>query len=70
MDNIKKLVSFLGYMDKTLFERKYKRIVHLIRILIQISTIMALMHFWNPGNRYFTFKNIDMTPSLKIMPRF
>jgi hypothetical protein len=70
MDNIKKLVSVLGYIDETLFETKYKRIVHLIRILVQISAVMALMHFWNPGYRYFTFEDIDMTPSLKTMPRF
>jgi hypothetical protein len=45
MDNIKKLVSILRYMDETLFETKYKRIVHLIRILVQISAVTALMHF-------------------------
>ena len=34
MDNIKKLMSVLGYMDETLFEKKYERIAHLIRILV------------------------------------
>jgi len=37
MDNIKKLVSVLEYVDETLFEKKYKRIAHLINISIQIS---------------------------------
>ena len=34
MDNIKKLVSVMGYADETLFERKYTRIAHLIRISV------------------------------------
>jgi hypothetical protein len=29
-------VSVLGHVDETLFEKKYKRIAHLIRILVQI----------------------------------
>jgi hypothetical protein len=32
LDNMKKLVSVLGYVDETFFERKYGRIAHLIRI--------------------------------------
>jgi len=34
MDNIKKLEVVLGYVDETLFERKYGRIAHLIRISV------------------------------------
>jgi hypothetical protein len=34
----------LGYVNETLFKRKYERIAHLIRILIQISSVDALMH--------------------------
>ena len=52
-------------MDETLFEREYKRIGNLIRILIRISLVNALMNFWNPGYKYFIFGDIDMTPTIK-----
>jgi hypothetical protein len=48
-----------------LFERKYERIAHLIRIPVQISAVKALMHFWNPGYICFTFGDIDMTPTIE-----
>jgi hypothetical protein len=65
VDQIKKLVSFLGYMDETLFARKYRRIAHVIRIPIQISAVKALRHFRNPGYRCFTFGDIDTTPTVE-----
>jgi hypothetical protein len=45
VDNIKKLMPILGYIDKTLFEKRYERIAHLIRIPINILMVKALMHF-------------------------
>jgi len=65
VDNIKKLVSVLGYVNETLFERKYERIAHLIGIPVQILAVKTLMHFWNPGYRYFTFGDVDMTPTIE-----
>jgi len=65
IDNIKKLAPILGYIDENLFEKKYGRIIHLIRIPVQISAVKALMHFWDPSYRCFTFGDIDMTPTLE-----
>jgi hypothetical protein len=45
IDNIKKLAPILGYIDENLFEKKYGRIVHLIRIPVQISAVKALLYF-------------------------
>jgi hypothetical protein len=65
IDSIKKLAPILGYIDENLFEKKYGRIAHLIRMSIQISVVKALMHFWDPSYRCFTFGDIDMTPTLE-----
>ena len=65
IDNIKKLVPILGYIDENLFEKKYGRIAYLLRIPVQISAVKALLHFWDPSYRCFTFGDIDMTPTLE-----
>jgi hypothetical protein len=65
VDTIKKLAPLLGYIDENLFENKYGRIAHLIRMPVQISAVKALMHFWDPSYRCFTFGDIDMTPTLE-----
>jgi hypothetical protein len=44
-NNLEKLVSIMGYMDETLFERMYGRITHLMRIMVQILVVKALLHF-------------------------
>lgn len=58
-------MSILGYVNETLFEKKYGIIAHLIRIPVQILVVKALMHFWNLGYRCFTFMDIDMTLIIK-----
>ena len=45
VNNLEKLVSIMGYMDETLFERMYGRITHLMRIMVQILVVKALLHF-------------------------
>ena len=56
IDNIKKLGLILRYIDENLFEKKYGRIAHLIRMPVQISAVKALMHFWDPSYKCFTFR--------------
>jgi hypothetical protein len=65
INSIKKLAPILRYIEENLFEKKYGRIAHLIRIPVQISAVKALMHFWDPSYRCFTFGDIDMTPTLE-----
>jgi len=45
INNLEKLVSIMGYMDETLFERMYGRITHLMRIMVQILVGKTLLHF-------------------------
>jgi hypothetical protein len=45
IDRIKKLAPIVGYIDENLFEKRYGRITHLVRIHVQISAVKALIHF-------------------------
>ena len=65
IDSIKKLAPILGCIDENLFEKKYGKIAHLVRIPVQISAVKALMHFWDSSYRCFTFGDVDMTPTLE-----
>jgi hypothetical protein len=52
-------------MDEIFFERMYRRIAYLICISIQISVVKAMLHFWNPYYRCFTFGDIDITRTIE-----
>jgi len=69
VNDLGKLLSIMGYVDETLFERRYGRIAQLIRLPIQATTIKALLSFWDPSYRCFTFRNIDMTPTMEEYER-
>ena len=63
--SVKRLMPIMGYVDEALFEVRYGRIAHLMKIPVQISAVKALVHFWDPNYRCFTFGDIDMTPTLE-----
>jgi hypothetical protein len=65
MDNVEKLVLVLSIVNETLFGRRYERIAFLVRLLIHISIVKALMHFWDPGFKCFTFRDVNMTPTIE-----
>jgi hypothetical protein len=69
VNDLGKLLSIMGYVDKTLFERRYERIAQLMRLPIQATTIKALLNFKDPSYRCFTFRNIDMTPAMEEYER-
>jgi uncharacterized protein YqgV (UPF0045/DUF77 family) len=49
IDNIKKLMSVLRYVDETLFERKYERISHMIRIFYSEFSSQGFNAFLKSG---------------------
>jgi hypothetical protein len=69
VNDLGKLLSIMGYVDETLFERRYGRIAQLMRLPIQATAIKALLNFWDPSYRCFTFGNIDMTPTMEEYER-
>lgn len=69
VNDLGKLLSIMGYVNETLFERQYKRIAQVMRLLVQAAAIKALLNFWDPNYWCFTFRIIDMTPTLKEYER-
>ena len=69
INDLEKLWSIMRYVDDTLFERQYGRIAQLMRLPLQIIAIKALVNFWDPSYRCFTFGSIDMTPTLEEYER-
>jgi len=69
VNDLGKLLSIMEYIDETIFERRYGRIAQLMRLPVQAATIKALLNFWDPSYRCFTFGNIDMTPTLEEYER-
>ena len=69
INDLEKLWSIMGYVDDTLFERRYGRIAQLMRLPLQTAAIKALVTFWDPSYRCFAFGNIDMTPTLEEYER-
>jgi hypothetical protein len=59
----------MEYIDETIFERRHGRIAQLMRLPVQAAAIKALLNFWDPSYRCFTFGNIDMTPTLEEYER-
>jgi len=69
VNDLGKLLSIMKYIDETIFERRYGRIAQLMRLPVQAAAIKALLNFWDPSYRCFTFGNIDMTPNLEEYER-
>jgi len=65
VNNMEKLVSILGDVDDIFFQRRCERIAYPVRLLVQIFIVKALLHLWDQGYRYFSFKDINMTPTIK-----
>jgi hypothetical protein len=69
VNDLEKLWSIMGYVDDTLFERRYGRIVQLMRLPLQTVAIKTLVTFWDPSYWCFAFGSIDMTPTLEEYER-
>jgi hypothetical protein len=69
INELEKLLPIMGYVDETLFKRRYRRIAQLIRLSVQVMVVKALLNLWDPNYRFFTFGNINMTPTLEEYER-
>ena len=66
INDTSRLFSLTKYqVDEAEFAMKYGRILHLLKVSVLPSTIKAMIHFWDPDYRRFTFQNVDMTPTIE-----
>jgi hypothetical protein len=47
------------------FTEKYGRILHILKRPVQKSVIMVLVYFWDPLYNCFTFKDMDLVPTIE-----
>jgi len=65
INDTSRLFSLTKYqIDEAEFAMKYGRILHLLKVPVLPSAIKAMIHFWDPDYRRFTFQNVDMTPTV------
>ena len=52
-------------MDKDVFFGKYRRVVEITKIEVLSPTVRAIVHFWDPDYRCFSFGSIDLCPTME-----
>jgi hypothetical protein len=52
-------------IDEIVFFRKCSRLIKIIKVEILNPIVRALVHFWDPDYRCFSFKNIDLCPTME-----
>ena len=50
---------------QVVFKGKYGEIALLLNVKVDWQLIKAIMLFWDPSYRYFTFSQEDMTPTIE-----
>jgi hypothetical protein len=52
-------------VDNEAFFRKYRRLVEIVRVKVLNLAVRALVHFWDPDYRCFSFGSIDLCPTME-----
>ena len=52
-------------MDKDTFFRKYGRLMEIAKVEVLSPAVRALVHFWDPDYRCFSFGVIDLCPTME-----
>ncbi|KAL3583082.1 hypothetical protein D5086_017414 [Populus alba] len=65
MNEVNKLTTHFQNVDKDAFFRKYERLVEIARVEVLSPTVRALVHFWDPDYRCFSFGSIDLCPTVE-----
>jgi hypothetical protein len=65
MNEVNKLTTHFQNADKDAFLRKYGRLVEIARVEVLSLAVRALVHFWDPDYRCFSFGSIDLCPTME-----
>ena len=55
----------LSSHDQITFQKQYGDLSHLLKIRVQHACFQAMIGFWDPEYRCFTFDTVDMTPTIE-----
>ena len=64
MNEVNKLTTHFQNVDKDVFFRKYRRLVEIARVEVLSPAVRALVHFWDPDYRCFSFGSINPCPNI------
>jgi hypothetical protein len=55
----------LNVSEKHDFVQNYGRIASLLEVPLRKTAIKALLHFWDPAYKCFSFDEVDMVPTIE-----
>ncbi|MBA0734356.1 hypothetical protein Gogos_018275 [Gossypium gossypioides] len=64
-DNLKGIWQSWDEAKKTRFRDKYGGVAQLLFIKLDNALLKAMVRFWDPAYRCFTFNKMDMVPTIK-----
>jgi hypothetical protein len=65
MNEVNKLTTHFSNVDKDAFFNKYGRLMEIARVEVLSLAVRAIVHFWDPDYRCFSFGNIDLCPTME-----
>ena len=65
MNEVNKLTTHFHNVDKDAFLRKYEHLVEIAKVEVLSLAVRALVHFWDPDYRCFSFGSIDLCPTVE-----
>ena len=65
INEVNKLTTHFQDVDKDAFFRKYGRLMEIAKVDILSPAVRALVHFWDPDYRCFSFGSIDLCPTME-----
>jgi len=60
MNEVNKLTTHFQNVDKDAFFNKYGRLMEIARVEVLSPAVRAIVHFWDPDYRCFSFGSIDL----------
>ncbi|KAL4376932.1 hypothetical protein GQ457_02G030970 [Hibiscus cannabinus] len=65
LEELKQIWEDLSRADRQAFVDRYGDIAYLLYVQVNEPMLRALIKFWNPGYRCFTFNSIDLMPTVE-----
>ncbi|MBA0755675.1 hypothetical protein Gogos_021038 [Gossypium gossypioides] len=69
-DELKEIWKSWDAAKKTHFQDKYGDVAHLMFIKPNDALLKAMVRFWDPTYRCFTFNKVDIIPTIKEYSTF
>jgi hypothetical protein len=65
VNGVNKLIAHFQNMNEIAFLRKYGCLVEIAKVEVLNSAVRALLHFWDPDYHCFSFRSIDLCPTME-----